>query len=158
MTVVSNTSPIIALDAITSLDILRKLYGKIYIPSAVLKEITVQNCNNDIKSLQWIQTNDVINKQFVYFLEEQLDEGEAEAISLAIQLNADLLIIDEKKGRKIASRLNIKYSGILGELVIAKKLNIISSVKLLTDDLVSKVGFRVSQDLYNEILSRSGEL
>ena len=80
-----------------------------------------------------------------------MDPGEAEAIVLAIELEADALLIDEKKGRKIAEEHGIIITGLLGILIIAKSENLISEVKPILDKLIFETGFRINPKLYQDI-------
>jgi len=91
--VVSNTSPVINLAAIGQLELLNKLYGMIIIPQAVHHEITVkgpgQAGSTEIEKLKWIEVKTVSNQKLVQALKMELDEGESEAIALAVELNAE---------------------------------------------------------------------
>jgi predicted nucleic acid-binding protein len=87
----------------------------------------------------------------------QLDPGESEAIALALDINADLLLIDERRGRAEANRLGIRITGLLGVLVEAKQRSLIPVVQPLMDDLIATSQFRVFQALYNQILAMVGE-
>ncbi|MBN1348281.1 DUF3368 domain-containing protein [candidate division KSB1 bacterium] len=113
MIIVSNTFPIINLAAIDQLNILQKLYDKITIPEAVYHEIVItgagQPGSKNVPKLDWIATKKVSDSSLIKALQYELDDGEAEAIALAIELNSDLLLIDERIGRSIASRFNLKY-------------------------------------------------
>ena len=87
----------------------------------------------------------------------QLDPGESEAIALALEINADLLLIDERRGKTEANRLGIRITGLLGVLVDAKQRSLIPAVRSLMDDLIATSQFKVSQALYNQILAIVGE-
>lgn len=80
-----------------------------------------------------------------------------EAIALALELNANLLLIDERLGRSEANRLGLKITGLLGILVEAKQRNLIIAVKPLMDALIATSEFRVSSKLYNQILALMDE-
>ena len=161
MIVVSNTSPIINLAAVGQLDLLRQLYGKVIIPQAVYHEITVIGAGQpgamEVQTLEWIETKQVTNRALVMVLQTELDEGEAEAIALAIELRAGLLLLDERRGRAVASRLGIRFVGLLGVLIEAKQKGYHPAVKPVLDDLVTKAGFWVSQQLYARVLQAAGE-
>lgn len=88
---------------------------------------------------------------------KELDQGEAEAITLAIEIKSDLLVIDEQKGRKVSRRYGLRIIGVFGILINAKKRGIISNVKPYMDDLREKAGFYISEKLYSEILKRVDE-
>lgn len=159
--VVSNTSPIMNLTIVGQLNLLERLYGQLVIPEAVLQELlaigTEQSEVGEIQTLPWIKTQSVTNRTLVDSLLLELHAGEAEAIVLAMELKADLLLIDERLGRKIASRLGIKFVGILGILVEAKDKGFIVAVKPILDDLIFKAGFWVSRPLYEHVLQSVGE-
>lgn len=161
MIVVSNTSPIFYLSTIGQLDLLCQLYSEIVIPTAVLNEITNVG-NTDVSaalvpSLSWIKARPVVDEEFVNSLRATLDLGEAEAIALAVELNADRLLIDERLGRVVAVRSGLQVTGVLGILVAAKRRNLIQQVKPMLDALIQQVGFWVDEQLYAEVLQAAGE-
>jgi predicted nucleic acid-binding protein len=86
-----------------------------------------------------------------------LDQGELEAISIAIELKADLLIIDEKLGRIVAANLGFDITGLVGILITAKNKNLILSVKDALDKVIL-LGCRISEKLYNIALKSCNEL
>lgn len=161
MIVISNTSPIINLATIGQLELLNKLYDKVIIPQAVYYEITVKGSGqagaDEIDKLKWIEVQEVPDKNLAEALRLELDEGEAEAIALSVGIGAELLLMDERRGRDIADRLGLKYIGILGAIIEAKNKNLITAVKPLLDDLISKSGFWISNNLYNRVLQIAGE-
>lgn len=131
MIVISNTSPIINLASINRLELLSKIFKQIIIPQEVYQEIVIigagQPGSNEVKKFDWIKVRQVKNRALVEALKIELDAGEAEAISLAIELKADFLLIDEKLGRTIASRFDIKYVGILGLIIEAKSKDLVEN-------------------------------
>lgn len=159
--VISDTSPVINLAAIGQLELLNNLYGKVILPRAVHHEITVigagQAGSTELGKLKWIEVKGVSNQNLVQALRMELDEGESEAIALAVELNAELLLMDERIGRAVASRFGLRYIGLLGTLIEAKQKGLIKTVKPLLDDLRSKAGFWIGQKLYDCILKKAGE-
>ena len=83
--------------------------------------------------------------------------GESEAIALAVAVGADLLLIDERRGRKIAARFGLKFIGLLGALTEAKHKRTIPAVKPVLDELIAKSGFWINDSLYRYVLGSTGE-
>lgn len=156
MIVVSDTSPINNLAAIKQLHILHQLYGTVIIPEAVHRELTDPSFPvagaTEVQSLDWIKTRTVSNRTLVEALSNELDIGEAEAIALAVEIQVERLLIDERRGRSVASRLNLRYTGILGILVEAKSQGLITKVKPLLNALIDQAGFWIAEPLYNRVL------
>ncbi len=161
MIVVSNTSPITNLAAISQLVLLQQLYGTIVIPQAVYDEMAgvgrVVAGSVEVQTKSWIQAQRVANKALVTALQLELDGGEAEAIALAIELKAGLLLLDERRGRTVASRFGLKFTGILGVLIEAKHKGAISAVKPVLDSLILTAGFWITDSLYQRVLLTAGE-
>lgn len=163
MIVVSDTSPITNLAAIGQLDLLRQLYGNLVIPTAVYNEMAGVNKlvpgAIEVQTLAWIQTQAVTNYQQVTQIQasqNNIDLGEAEAIALALELQANLLIMDERRGT-VATNYGINVTGILGVILQAKRNGLIVAVKPVIDQLINQVDFRVSSQLYAAILQAAGE-
>ena len=157
MIVVSDTSPLMNLAVINQLKIMEQLYGKIIIPEEVSNELFAAGIYPLIEQSPWIVKHQVKSSRLAGSLKIELDDGEAEAIALAIELKADLVLIDERLGRNIASRFGQKCIGILGMLMEAKHRGIIASVKPVVDDLITAAGFWVRNDLYLKVLREAGE-
>jgi len=101
--VVSDTSAIVNLAAVGQLDVLHQLYGTVIIPPAVQSEIATGGPNAPgaaTTSMAWIQTVPVTNRSLVAELAGQLDLGEAEAVALALETRADLLLPQESGARR----------------------------------------------------------
>lgn len=140
---VSDTSTLILFYKIDALEILKKVFGQITITQTVLKEL-----NKPIPD--WVnvaQPQSNLYKALLGFL----DPGEASSIALALENKQALLIIDELKGRKTARELNIKITGALGILILAKKKGYIHSVKAIIDKIL-KTNFRISKKLIERTL------
>lgn len=162
MKVVSNSSPLINLSRIGKVDLLHQLYDQLLIPEAVWQEVVIDGSGQPgaetIRTADWIQRHTVQNQPLVQSLRRELDPGEAQAIALAFEINADVLLMDERLGRDIAEHFGVCYIGLIAVLVDAKHRNLISDVKILLDDLRLKAGFRVSDSLYRQVLSDIGEM
>jgi uncharacterized protein len=161
MIVVSNTSPLLNLAIIGRLDLLRHLYGAILVPQAVYDELVVAGQGkpdaSEIKALNWIETKQPANSPLVTSLKLELDDGEAEAIALATDLKADLLLLDERQGRIVAGRLGLTVVGLLGVLFEAKQKNLIARICPLMDELMQIAGFWISPRLYAHVREVAGE-
>jgi predicted nucleic acid-binding protein len=158
MVVISDTSVISNLIEVDLLYILPKLYHTIIIPQAVNAELKGYSAElADARRDGWLEERTVVGEKFVAQLLTRLDKGEAEAIALAKELNADLLIIDEKKGRKIAVQEGLSIIGLIGVLIDAKAERLITEVKPVLNKLVYEVGFHISPKLYKYTLSLANE-
>jgi hypothetical protein len=160
--IVSDTSPINNLAAINHLHLLNQLYGTVFIPEAVYRELTDPNFPvagaTEVQTFDWIQTRTISDRTLVEALSNELDIGEAEAIALAVEMQADQVLIDERRGRLVASRLDLRYTGILGIVVEAKNKGLIAEVKPLLDALINEAGFWVAEPLYNSVLQLVNEI
>ena len=157
MKVVSNATPIISLASIGRLSLLSDLFNKVYIPQAVYNEIKYkksygyQEIDNPCFEIMTIQGN-----AYLGFLLNELDRGEAEAIFLAKEMAADMLIIDERIGYKIAQSQQLFCIGTLIVLEVAKQKQLIKKVKPLLDEMIQK-GRWYSETVYSQFLKQIGE-
>lgn len=159
MKVVSDASPLIALSAIGRLSLLRHLFPETLIPEAVHREIQVESRPGASEVLQaaWIQTQSVESGHLLSALTEELDLGEAEAITLALETEADVLLIDERRGRQVARRLGCRVLGLLGALVQAKRQGHLVELTPVLRELDEIAGFYVAGDLRRQVLDSVGE-
>ena len=158
MIVVSNTTPIISLASVKRIEILKHLFGEIFVPQAVYEEIKAKEGYGykDI-DLDFIQVKKVKGELYKDLLLNQLDLGEAETILLAKELNADHVIIDENLAYKIAQNAGLDVIRTLSILLKAKDIGIIENIKPLLDEMISK-GRWYSQKVYDSFLKKIGEL
>ncbi len=155
MLIVSDTSPILNLVAIEQLELLRDLYGSIVIPPAVSAEL---HDNGIFLAKDWIQVVEPVNRVAVEALRAELDAGESEAIVLAQQLNAALLLIDERLGRRAATQLGLGVTGLLGVFAEARKRGIIPACAPLLDAMIDRAGFWIGERLRANYLQALGEI
>lgn len=159
--VVSNTSPLMNLAIIGQLELLRDLFGTIHVPVAVWSELVIDGKgkpgSEEIANASWIQTHVVQNQHLVTVLQKHLDQGESEAIALALELPAKLILLDEFEGRRIADQYGLTKTGILGVLLNAKKQGVIPSLKVEMDKLRRNAHFWIADPLYEKLLRAAGE-
>ncbi len=155
MIVVSNSSPLIALAKIGKLHILKDLFGEIIIPKAVWYEVVVKGKGKpgaeEVERAEWIKVREVEDILSVEILKGEIEIGEAEAIVLAKELNADLLIMDESIPRVIAESIGLRVVGSLAILYIAKKRGLIDED---FDEIVKELkakGVRFSDDVIERL-------
>lgn len=148
-TVITDTSCIILLDKIEALDLLHALYPFVL--------TTVQIANEFGKPLpHWIELKEVHDTDMLNSFAEKVDLGEASAIALALELTSPLLIIDDLKGRNLASQLQLNYTGTLGLLISAKQKGIIAEINPYFEK-IKLTDFRITPALLNKILKEYGE-
>ncbi|CAG0981380.1 hypothetical protein PLCT2_01929 [Planctomycetaceae bacterium] len=161
MSVVSNASPLINVARISQLDLLRELYGELIIPEAVWQEVVVEGIGqpgaDEIKAATWIKTQPASNRQLVRILKQDLDAGESEPIALALEVEAELLLMDERLGRESARHLGLRCIGLIGGLITAKRKGLIPAIKPHLDALRDVAGFRISAALYLRVLQDERE-
>ena len=151
MIVISDTSPLNYLVLLDEIELLPKLFGTIIIPPAVLSEL--QRIEAPIEVKAWLSTNPTwleLRTASVIDLTIRLGAGECEAISLAKELNADL--IDDRKARQAAIERGLRVAGTLNILELASIKNLVELTE--TFDKLQQTNFRVSQELLNEALER----
>ncbi len=160
MIVVCDSTVIIGLAKIGKLELLKQIFGEVYIPSAVFTEVAVsgkgRNGAKEIAELEWIQKKSVKDKRIVEILLAEFGRGESEVLVLGKELNADLLIIDDERARTAAISANFQVIGLIGVLLLAKHQKLVSFIKPLLDELRAK-NFRLSDRLIEKTLKLAGE-
>ena len=164
MIVVSDTTPLISLLKINRLDLLAKLFGEVLIPLAVFHELTIderfQLEADQIRQKKFIVVKPVNNPESASILKRAtgLDQGESEAIVLTDELKADLLLMDEAKGRNVSEQMGLRIMGTIGILMAAYE------EKELTADEVrtcigglQRAGRHIGQRHYQMLLNRLKE-
>lgn len=155
MRVVSDTSPLCYLLLIDQIDLLPGLFEKVLIPEAVAEELSHPAADRRIRD--WIVTPPA----WIGVLEapkppselNRLDRGESEAISLAVSLKADLVILDERKAREAAEVRGLSVTGLLGLLGLASDRGLVDLPSALV--LLQQTSFRADPRLYKLLLDRS---
>ncbi len=158
--VVADTGPLIALAKLDFLSVLNTLFSSVYIPKNVLNEATRQCERSDAKLIATFASEssiplDDVETDFVVSLRQYLDDGEIQAINHARDFHCGVLM-DEKRGRKIAAQYHIPVIGVVGVLLQAKQQGLISDVKTPLKSLIKKE-YRLSDKLVVEALRLAGE-
>jgi predicted nucleic acid-binding protein len=147
--IISDTSVLILFQKINKLDLLQGIYSEIITTPEVAEEY------GDVLP-GWIIIQSVSDRKYQEFLETQIDKGEASAIALAKDYTEVLLLLDDLKARKLATQLNMKYTGTLGIINRAKQLGLIERTKPLIDEILN-TDFRISEKIIKEFLILNGE-
>jgi uncharacterized protein len=161
VTVVCNATPLINFAAINRLDILQAMFGQVVIPQAVYNETTGSSLPGSQSVLEaiasgWLQVCTVY--AIVPEVLAELDDGEREAIALALEISEQRILLDEREARQVAQRLGLQVIGTLGILLLAKDNRIIPQVQSLLDGMMNMAQYWVAATLYQQVLRQAGEL
>jgi len=156
--IVCNASPLIALANLDRLDLLDRLFGEWRVPERVATECTVDQkpFAARLKTVLREHVVTVSGPEPVRSLRMLVDLGEAEVIALAEEKVIPQVLMDDRKGRRVASARGLKVIGTVGLLLRAKSEGLISSVKDALEAL-DYAGIRVSASLQAEALRLAGE-
>ncbi|HEV8629188.1 MAG TPA: DUF3368 domain-containing protein [Thermoanaerobaculia bacterium] len=157
--VVCDTGPLIALSLIDHLPILHQLFGRVLVPRAVLDEVSAGGAERPgsqaILGTEWFEILDDVKPDPL--LAAELGAGEAAAIASAYEVGARLLLLDDRKARRIAiGAYKLKVIGSAGVLVFAKRAGAIPAVRPLLYAMVAR-GYYLSQRLVDQTTSAAGE-
>jgi predicted nucleic acid-binding protein len=155
--VICDSSSLIHLAGIGRLSLLRELYGKLIVPAAVWREVVEEGRGRpgvvevqEARLAGWIEVRSVTQELLLKSLKQELDDGEAEVISLAVELKASLVLVDETEARRVASLYGLNKTGAIGVLIRARLAG-----KL--DRLRAESGFWIEEQLYLQALAAVGE-
>ena len=161
MIVVSDTPPLTNLAAIGQFDLLRQLYEELHIPEGVWAELNAEGKRwpgaDEVEAASWVKRHAVQNESLVTALRRDLGQGEAEGIALALELGADLILLDENEGRHAAQRMGLRVVGVVGVLLDAKARGAVAEIRPQLDALRQKAGFYLSEALYQAALASADE-
>lgn len=153
MIVVSDTSPVTALLTVGEADLLPALFTEVVIPEAVREELLRSH-----RSLpQWLRITAVKDRLRVDDYCREVDPGEAEAIAMARELGADCLLMDERRGRRLAAREGVAVIGLVGVVLLAKRGGLTSSARALLVRLEAEAGIYLSPQVREAALASVGE-
>ncbi|MFZ5919790.1 MAG: DUF3368 domain-containing protein [Chloroflexota bacterium] len=160
MIVVSDATPLIALVKIGQLDLLQQLFGGILIPKMVYDEVVTNAAgrpgSTEIHQAKWISVRSPEDQDRVAYLRSDLDAGEAEALVLAVELDADWILLDETKARLAAEFLGLHFIGTIGVLLLAKRMGKLAVIRPLLEELRARK-FHISERVRRSVLDQAGE-
>lgn len=162
--VISDSSTLIHLAAIGRLELLRVFFGDITIPPAVWHEVVEEGKGRsgalEVKNAfesGWIEIITPENEDVLRLLKLELNEGEAQTIALALQLDASLVLLDETDARRVAEVSQLQKTGVVGILIRAKLEGKITDLRIELDQLRTAGGFWINDELYHHALKSAGE-
>lgn len=160
MKVVCDTSPLILLAKIDRLDLLFRLYDDVVVPVSVLDEVTMRP-SEETRAIESLVENQALqirrgSPEALESLSVDLGAGEREAIALAIETEADMVVLDDREGRRVARERELAVTGTIGILIEARARDMISSVRRELDRLV-EAGLWIDEVFYHRILQEFDE-
>ncbi len=158
MIIIADSSPLLCFAILNKLELIEKIFGKVYVPTAVFNELIIfkKPYSNKLKEFLKSKVIAVINVDLVTALTNEIDLGESEAIALALEKKIPDILIDDSKGRKIAYFNGLNPIGTVGALLQAKEQKLINEIKPLLDVLIKK-GIRIGKSLYQKALNLASE-
>jgi len=161
---VSDSSTLIHLALLGRLELLRECYGEVLIPPAVWKEVVQQGHGRagareveEAARAGWLKVESPTNELLLRMLKRDLDDGEAEAIALTVEREAEVVLLDESHVRRKASVYGLQKTGVIGLLIRAKVEGKLPSLREELDRLRQEAGFWISENLYQQALKAVGE-
>jgi len=158
--VICNTGPIVALSMIDRIDILRDLFELVTVPEAVHMEILEGGTTNaglaGYRKVNWVKVG-TLSKPVDPLLRTSLDFGEAAVIELARELSVNLVLVDERKARKIARTIyGLHVIGSARVLVEAKRHGLLDNVGAALQAMRNG-GYWIGDSIVDAALKQAGE-
>lgn len=153
MAVVSNSSPLIACAAIGQLPLIAALFRSVLIPPAVAREIAPSIPTPP----PWLAVQSLRAPLPPAVLRQSLGDGEREAVGLALDIQAERILLDDRAARRVAQDLGLLVTGTVGMLLVAKRHGMIPALRPALEALVAQ-SFFISAALYDDILRAAGEM
>lgn len=154
--IVSNSSPIIHLAKIGKLELLKDFYEIVVVPEAVYRECTMEGKERAevelIRNADWLKISQANDKKLVKLLQSSIDDGESEAITLALEIGADLILLDDSDAREKARLYDLRITGTIGILLRAEKEGKLSSIKETLEKL-RITGFWIDTKLMSRLIN-----
>lgn len=162
--VISDASPLVHLAAIGQFELLKKLYSVVFIPEVVWREVAIAGVGRpgaaEVEqgiANGWIQIKNPGKTNLARGELTTLDPGEAEALALALDLQAEIVLLDEVRGRSVARSLGLRAVGTLGVLIEAKRQGFITSFRDQLERLGRDSQLQLSDEIKELALKMSGE-
>lgn len=162
MTVVADASVLIGLSSIGRLALLQERFPEgVLVPPAVWREVVEQGGERpgvrEVAEAGWITVREVTAQEIVQLLRMELEAGEAEAIALAHESGAEVVMLDERDARQAAKQLGLRVLGTIGILIWGRRVGKLISLREAMDALQHRAKFRISRTLFERALSEVGE-
>ncbi len=158
--IVSDTSPLRALGHLGLLDLLRVIYGQLLVPPAVAQELLHPPRRLpvvDASQLPFVRIQTPQDQNRVQQFRHTLDLDEWEALALALEVQAKVVLIDEAAGRAMATKLGLQPVGVLGILLESKRRGLIHAIRPLIERLENEIRFFISSRIRARVLRLAGE-
>jgi len=155
LTIISDTSVLIAFESLGKLQVLKNIFPQIFIPHGVFEELTVEKGKFVLE--EWIIVKKITNSDLYRRLHLDLGKGESESITLAIEDQADYTLLDDKEAREEAINMDLNVIGTAGLLLVAKRKGLINSVMEEIKKLEERINFRLSKGLKLRLQEEANE-
>lgn len=152
--IIGDSSALVALATMDRLDLLEKIFGKLYVPQAVYDEVSISYKAQSIKLKEFLANKvEVVNLDISKM---GLGQGELEAIALYKHKRADFLLIDDRRAKNFAKLNGVNVIGSLGVIILAKDKGLIEFIRDDLEKLLNSNLF-ISQNLIEKVLLEVGE-